>query len=173
MTEYDFDVVRVQGMEEYGPYEVSEDLKRTGWVGGVWARYKTVTSRYDPPSIRWKRIIEVAGPTDAMFMILRGSYEATDRYTSRYPLKTGEVTTCNYGQFLCKYYEKYDLAERTTPGSGSALTYSLNQNLFVSDRGFLTNEAEAGVLSRGVGMCVALPGDNQGYLGLEILIGPW
>lgn len=172
-TAYDFDVVRVTGLEEYGPYEVVDSMKQTGWVGGLWVKLNSVTSYFDPPSIRWKRLVEPAGPEDCMMMVLRASYEGTDRFTGRYPQKTGEVTTCNYGQFLCKYYEVYDLAERTHPGTGSALVYTLNSNLFVSNRGLLTSEKEAGATSRGVGMCVGLPADNQGYLGVEILIGPW
>lgn len=170
-TEFDFDVVRVQGIEEYGPYEVADSMKQSGWVGGQWIRFQKVSAIFDPPSIRWQRIVEPSGSTDCMMMLLRASYEATDQYTSRYPGKTGEVTCVNYGQYLCKYFEKQDLAERTTPGSGSALTYTLNSNLYVSNRGLLTSEKEVSD-ARGVGMCVGLPADCQGYLGVEILIGP-
>lgn len=173
VTAYDFDVVRITGVEEYGPYEVIDTMKQTGWVGGIWVRFNRVTSVYEPPSTRWKRYVEPAGPEDCMMMILRASYEGTDQYTGRYPGKTGEVTCCNYGQFLCKYYETVDLAERNNPGAGSPLVYTLNSNLFVSNRGLLTSEKEAGATTRGVGLCVALPVDNQSYLGVEVLIGPW
>jgi hypothetical protein len=37
----------------------------------------------------------------------------------------------------------------------------------------LTSEQEAGVNSRGVGLCTGLPADNENYLGCEVLIGPW
>lgn len=41
-------------------------------------------------------------------------------------------------------YETENLAERTTPGSGAALTYTPGDKLYVSDRGRLTNEMESG-----------------------------
>lgn len=172
-TSYDFDVIRVQGMEEYGPYEMSDDMKTSGWVGGTWIRFKTMRSWRDGESIRWKRVVEKCTDTDPMMFALRASYEGTDRYTGRYPGKTGEVTCCNYGQFLFKYYETVDKAERHNPGTGSALTYTLNSNVWVSDRGLLTSEKESGVNSRGVGLIVGLPADNENYLGVEVLIGPW
>ena len=39
-------------------------------------------------------------------------------------------------------FEVNNLAERTTPGSGAALTYSPGDMLYVSSRGLLTNEVE-------------------------------
>jgi hypothetical protein len=41
-------------------------------------------------------------------------------------------------------FETDDLAERTTPGTGAALTYSPGDPLYVSNRGRLTNEKESG-----------------------------
>jgi hypothetical protein len=41
-------------------------------------------------------------------------------------------------------YETVDLAERTTPTSGSALTYTPGDKLYVSNRGRLTSEMESG-----------------------------
>ena len=40
-------------------------------------------------------------------------------------------------------FETSNLAERTTPGSGAALTYSGGDKLYVSDRGRFTNEQES------------------------------
>ncbi len=173
-TAYDFDVVRLTGVEEYGPYEASEVMKQSGWVGGQWIRFKRMVSRRDGSSIRWlERTVEPCTDLDPMMFILRASYEGTDQYTGRYPQKTGVVTCCNYGQFLFKYYETVNKAERDNPGTGAPLTYTLNSNLWVSDRGLLTSEKESGILSRAVGLCAALPEDNEGYLGCEVLIGPW
>ena len=41
-------------------------------------------------------------------------------------------------------FETEDLAERTTPGSGAALTYTSGDKLYVSNRGRLTSEQESG-----------------------------
>ena len=41
-------------------------------------------------------------------------------------------------------FETNNLAERTTPGTGAALTYSPGDKLYVSNRGLLTNEKETG-----------------------------
>ena len=41
-------------------------------------------------------------------------------------------------------YETVDLAERTTPGTGSALIYTPGEKLYVSNRGRLTSEMESG-----------------------------
>ena len=168
---YDFDVVRILGEELLGAYEVSSDLKSSGWVGGLWVRYQSVRSWRDGSSIRWVRILEKAEPDDPMYFLLRGSYEGTDQYTGRYPGKTGIVVASVYGQYLFKYYETNNLAERTVPGSGAPLVYYLNANLYVSSNGLLTSEAEV-VNARPVGMCVGLPADNNNYLGCEVLIGP-
>jgi hypothetical protein len=170
---YDFDVIRIVGDEHLGAYEVTDAMKQSGWVGGTWIRIQQIRSWKEGESIRWKRYVETAGPEDPVLFILRASYEGTDRYTAKYPQRTGEVTCCDYGQFLFKYYETVDLAERTNPGTGSALTYTLNSNLYVSNRGLLTSEAETGATARGVGLCIGLPADNNSYLGCEVLIGPW
>lgn len=170
-TSYDFDVVRMQGVEEYGSYEVSQTLKDTGWVGGQWVRFKEMKSFRDGNSIRWTRIVEPCDDTNPMMFLLRASYEGTDQYTGRYPGKTGEMTCCNYGQYLFKYFETVNKAERTNPGTGSPLVYTLNINLYVSNRGLITSEKET-ASSRGIGLCVGIPSDNEGYLGCEVLIGP-
>jgi len=171
---YDFDVIRVIATEHMGAYEVTDALMASGWVGGTWMKYETMRSYPDANEIRWKRIVTSAGPENPMAFVLRASYEATDHFTSRNPQKTGIVTCCNYGQYLFKYFETKDLAERTTPGTGSLLTYTLNANLYVSSNGLLTSEREAGPANtRGVGLCCGLPVDNNNYIGCEVLIGPW
>jgi hypothetical protein len=172
-TEYDFDVVRIHGTEHAGSFEVSSDLLGSGWVGGTWIKYQRMESWRDGNEIRWKRVVETAGPEDPMHFILRASYEGTDQYTGRYPGKTGVVVCCDYGMYLFKYYETVNKQERDHPGTGAALTYTLNTNVYVSDRGLITSEREAGVSSRGIGLVIGVPDDNIGYLGVDVLIGPW
>ena len=171
-TEFDFDVLRITGDEHYGSYEVTTAMKQSGWVGGQWIRFNSLRSVLKANSIIWSRLVEPYNDQDPMMFILRASYEGTDHYTARYPGKTGEVTCCNYGQHLFKYFERNDLAERTNPGTGAPLVYNLNINLYVSNRGLLTSERESGWDSRGVGLCMGLPADNNNYLGCEVLIGP-
>ena len=168
---FDFDVVRLQGIEEYGAFEASPEMQATGWNGGLWIRYKRVRAWRDGSSIRVSRIVEPCDHSDPMMFILRGSYEPMDQYTSHYPQKTPGVTCCLYGQFLFKYYEKFNLAERTVPGSGAPLAYHLNDDIWVSDNGLLTSEKEY-PNSRSIGHIVAEPADNDDYVGVEVLIGP-
>ena len=165
---YDFDVVRISSGELYGPYKVSSTMLSTGWVGGTWCKYDTAISFRDGSAIRVDRTLGVGGPMTAIGFILRASYEETDQYTSFYPGKTGVVTVCQTGHYLFKYFETLDLAERTTPGSGSALVYSLNQNLYVSSNGLLTNEIET-ASARVIGYCSGVPADNDNYLGADVL----
>jgi len=51
-------------------------------------------------------------------------------------------------------FEVNDLAERTTPGTGAALTYTPGDKLYVSNRGRLTSEQES-VSHSWTGFCVA------------------
>lgn len=165
---YDFDVVRVEHDGPFGPYEVDDSLKASGWNGGLWVRYVQMESYPDANNIRWVRKVGLAGPDTAVAFILRGSYEATDQYTSFYPKKTGVVSVCNLGQYLFKYYEVDDLAERTNPGTGSALVYTLNCGLYVSSNAKLTSEKETPT-ARIIGFCSGVPADNNNYLGGTIL----
>ena len=66
------------------------------------------------------------------------------------------------GWYRFYVYETENLAERTTPGSGAALTYSPGDKLYVSNRGRLTKEQESGSHSW-CGYVVANTGtDEQG-----------
>jgi len=69
-------------------------------------------------------------------------------------------------------FETEDLAERTTPGTGSALTYSPGDILYVSNRGRLTNEQET-VNHKWTGYAVAKYGnDDEGnYLIVAAAMG--
>ena len=174
-TSFDFDVVEITpNKEKLGTFEACESMKNEGWVGGLFVRIQRIQSWRDGSATRWKRIIEPCGDQDPLYFVLRASYEETDHYTAQYPQKTGVIICCVYGQFLFKYYETLNKAERHNPGSGAPLVYELNMSLFVSENGLLTPEKESpGILSRGVGICIGLPEDNLGYVGCEVLVGPW
>jgi len=79
------------------------------------------------------------GPADA-----GGAFELDDqlqlqRIGSR--VVTMVVPPTGYHQFFV--FETEDLAERTTPGTGAALTYVPGDKLYVSNRGRLTSEQES------------------------------
>ena len=169
MSAYDFDVVELYLPNNHmGAIEASTTLKNIGWVGGLWVRYAVVSSLQDGNSIRIKRTVEQAGPNTPVGFMLRGSYEASVKFTGRNPGETGTTTVASAGQFLFKYYETMNLAERTMPGTGSSLIYQLNESLYVSSNGLLTNENETGT-ARSVALCSGLPIDNNYYLGADIL----
>jgi hypothetical protein len=161
---FDMDVIKLFGAEYYYPCEVDQAMKDTGWVGGQWVKFTGMTTVADGGNnYRIRRYVEKSDPDHPVFFMLRGSYEAIDQYTGIYPGRTGVVSCGVYGQYLFKYYETDDLAERTTPGTGSPLVYSVNGDLYVSDRGLLTTEAET-ANARTVGICIGLPADNNNYL---------
>ena len=79
------------------------------------------------------------GPIDA-----GGAFELDDqlqlkRMGSR--VVTMVIPPTGYHQFFV--FETEDLAERTTPGTGAALTYVSGDKLYVSNRGRLTSERES------------------------------
>jgi len=164
---FDFDVIHLFGAEYMYPCEVDENLKASGWNGGVWVQFKQTTTICDGSGLRIRRTVERATPDHPVFFINRGSLEATDQYTGIYPGKTGIVTCGVYGQFLFKYFETVNLAERTVPGSGTTLIYTMNCDLYVSNRGLLTTEAET-LTARTVGVTIGIPADNNNYLGVFI-----
>ena len=98
-------------------------------------------------------MVAKAGPTTVIGFLLRGSLEASSNYTDQYPGKTGVATMCNHGSFLFKYYE-----------SGS---YTLNETVYCSANGLLTNVNAGG--ARAVGVVMGLPASNSDYLGVDVI----
>jgi hypothetical protein len=153
-SSYDFDVIEINWDFKIGPVEAGPVMMESGWVGGLWMKINTCTSRRDGSSLIWKQTVEKATGDNAVGFVLRGSAEGTDQYSSFNPGKTGNITLCQQGIFLFKYYE-----------TG---VYTLNCILYVSNNGLLKPTQDT-VTSRGVGFCVALPADNENYLGASIV----
>jgi len=169
MGAYNFDVVQLyEAANPMGANEVSTTMKNVGWNGGLWVCYTSMTSYSDAGNIRVRRAVDKASPNNPIGFILRGSQEASDQYTSQWPGRTGVISIFNQGQFLFKYFETLNKAERDIPGSGAPLVYALNQSLFVSSNGLLTNENETGT-ARVVAICAGLPAQNNGYMGADVL----
>lgn len=166
---YELDVVATDGNpgNKLGAFTVTDALQASGWNGGLFVQYYAMKSVLDGSSMRWMRVMGPALPDTVFGFLLRGSYEPADQFTGIYPGRTGVITVCNHGEFLFKYYEIVNLAERTNPGTGGPLTYALNQTLYCSNRGLLTSENETGV-ARAIAVCSGLPADNENYLGAYV-----
>lgn len=80
------------------------------------------------------------GPADAGGAFELDSNLQLQRIGSR--VVTMVIPPTGYHQFYV--FETENLAERTTPGSGSALTYTPGDKLYVSNRGLFTSEQESG-----------------------------
>jgi len=165
---YSLHVIKIFGNEYYTPATADSALQATGWVGGKWVRFKSLVTSQDAENIRViERVVEICGPDDPVFFLRYGNCEPVDQYTSLNPGQTGVVTCGVYGQFLFKYYETLNKAERNVPGSGASLVYVMNSDLYVSENGLLTSEKET-VNARSVGICIGLPATNSNYLGVFI-----
>lgn len=96
------------------------------------------------------------GPADA-----GGAYELDSnlqlqRFGSR--VVTMAIPPTGYYKFYV--FETEDLAERTTPGTGAALTYTPGDKLYVSNRGRLTSEKES-LSHPWTGYVVGSTGDDE------------
>lgn len=80
------------------------------------------------------------GPADAGGAFELDSNLQLQRFGSR--VVTMVIPPTGYHQFFV--FETEDLAERTVPGSGAALSYIPGYKLYVSNRGRLTSEQETG-----------------------------
>lgn len=78
------------------------------------------------------------GPFDATLSLDFDKNKQLQRIGSRIV----SMYVANEGLFKFYNFETFNLAERTTPGTGSALVYAPNQPVYVSNRGRLTNEKE-------------------------------
>jgi len=70
-------------------------------------------------------------------------FDPVDKLLSRAGNRIVQLFIPPTGYHRFYVFETQDLAERTTPGSGSALTYSAGAKLYVSNRGRLTSEQES------------------------------
>jgi hypothetical protein len=140
-------------MQDFLPVEIGTTLLASGWDGGIFIKYSSVTTVQDAEAFRVRRIVEKADPTTVVGFLLRGSLEASDTYTAQYPGMTGIATMCNHGSYLFKYYE--------------ADTFVLNQTVYCSANGLLTNVNAGG--ARAVGVVMGLPADNSNYLGVDVI----
>ena len=146
-------VVQLSGLNV--PVYVNDTLSdNDGWRGGQWVYY---TSNVVGESQKIYNIREV-GPSDGNLIagfLLRGSdfhppqqspggpnnRRSGYNFSSYQPTTTKVITMIFDGSYIFKVYEQFAYGNRT--GTGTPLTYSLNDALYISDRGYLTTEADA------------------------------
>jgi len=79
------------------------------------------------------------GPIDA-----GGAYELdSNLQLQRIGSRIATLVIPPTGYHKCYVFETENLAERTVPGTGAALTYQSGEKLYVSNRGLLTSEQES------------------------------
>lgn len=165
------------------PVYVNDTLASSGWRGGQWVIY---TANTFGPANNVKNI-RVVGSSDGTYTVgflVRGSNfhpnaqspggfdlrTSEYNYSSYVPTDTRVVTMFWDGSFIFKMYEKYAFPNRD---SGTALAYNLNEDVCVSDRGYITTYADAvasGIVTPFVIGCVwMIPStDNFNTLGVDV-----
>ena len=183
-------VVQAKGMNV--PVYVNDTLAAAGgdgaagWRGGQWVSY-TGNTWGDGNNVKNIRVVGQSDGTTAAGFLVRGSdfhpqtqqpgsfdLRTTEYNFSAYkPTNTRVVTMMFDGSFIFKMFEKYAFGDRTS--SGTALTYSLNERVCLSDRGYITTNADAVAAGIGspleVGIVWMVPStDNNNTLGVDIRI---
>jgi hypothetical protein len=177
--QHDIDVqVLVRGMNV--PVFVDDDLAEEKWVGGQFVAYTSNTfGRH-----KNVRVVTKSDGNIVSGFLLRASerhpaitslvgqpaYLNEYNYSSIQPSNTRIATMFLEGSCIFKYFERYGFGNRTS--SGTELTYTLGQALYVSERGLITTLADAtaaGVaVPKCVGSCWLVPSEDNGYrIGLD------
>lgn len=168
------------------PVYVDDDLndpRGDGWRGGLWVVYSGNTFGDGPTLSKNVRVVSASDGTAGVGFLMRGSEfhpvnqqpGSFDARVSEYnhssyqPKKTRVVTMCFDGSYIFKMFERYEYPNRD---SGTEIAYSLNESLYISERGYLTTEADA--LAAGIvtpvfaGTCWMVPSEDNHYrLGMD------
>lgn len=127
-------IVLVKG-ETY-PVTVSDAMATSGWRGGQGLQWAT--------PLKDEFLVEITDGSGAGFALF-GSDESSDQFTAmtRNQSYYKFVTFCLGGwQISTSTYEKYTYASRVGAGPLVPLTYSVNDQLVFSLRGYWTKEDE-------------------------------
>lgn len=147
---------------QHNNVEIGTGLRGTGWNGGQFVVYTAGTAPIGNTG-RELGIVEAApgSGTVSGFLVFSSSDSENDEpefYTSYRPEETGVAAMCkDDGKYKFFVFETDDATERASPGGGAALTYALNDKLYVSDRGRLTSENEFAGDGVVVGICFHVP----------------
>jgi hypothetical protein len=154
-----------------------------GWRGGQFVMYTSNTFGAGN-NFKNVRVVGASDGTAYAGVLIRGSdfhpqvqkpgsfdlRNTEYNFSSLKPTNTRVVKMAFDGSYIFKVYEKYAFGDRT---GGTALTYTLNQDVYVSDRGYVTTYADA--LASGIGTPVScgsvwmVPSEDNHYrLGVDI-----
>ena len=136
------------------PVFVDAALSASTWRGGLWVMYSANTFGTPPSQFKNIRVVSQSTGDYAVGFIMRPSEfhpqvqtpgspnlrVSEYNFSSYQPTKTSAVTMMLDGSFIFKMYEQYAFPNRT---SGTALTYNLNDDVYVSERGYITTYADA------------------------------
>lgn len=152
--------VRIRG--ELVNVTVDDDLLRTGWYGGQWVTFTG------------PRTVSRANKSNRIGFLLNG-YRLRDLYMRPIYFNDGTtfvpsehensaITASNRTPMVCDSGD-FDINQNAYD---TTQIYGYNENLYVNDNGFLTNQP-TGFPS--VGYVISLPSDNNGWLGFLLNIG--
>jgi hypothetical protein len=159
--------------------EIGSALRGTGWTGGTFVTYSAGTAPLGRTGRELGIVERSPGTGIVAGFLLFGSSDASEGdeyFTSYRPESTGVAAiNINEGKYKFFVYESENAAKRADPAAGADLTYVLNDRLYVSDRGLLTNEQEFGGNSVVVGICFHTPVDDLdhpelNYVGIQVSI---
>lgn len=161
---------------------VGPTLRASKWKGGTWVKYVENVSSTDSFTVEKSDGIYTCG-----FLIYgsedyenarQSTYRNFTSYQNTSPLAnalgTATLTVvAGGGRFLFKQFETQALAPNGTR-TGGAITYSLNEELKISENGLLCNDDDASLLlatggtkTLVVGICCLVPTASVPKLGLD------
>ena len=168
------------------PVSVGPLLRASGWRGGQWVRYVPPTG-VDEFEVEISDGNEVAGvlifPSESYDTLLGGNNAGAVLNFTGQQVRTNQgsvagasvVTLMNGGgRFFYLVFETIALTGGGTR-TGGPIIYSLNEDLKISEQGFLCNDSDVNLAAAGVttphtiGICSSVPATrNGGRLGLDM-----
>ena len=179
------DVVLVINGDKF-PATVGPNLRAQGWQGGIWVKY------IPPPNMVDEYVVEASdGNSTTGFLAFPsedydpGSFSGPVNNYTGVQLRTEQgsragastvTITAGGGRFLFRIFETVAIGPGgLRDGTGGFITYNLNEDLVVSENGFLCNDPDVRLAMVGiatvmiVGKCCAVPHVRNGNrLGLDL-----
>jgi hypothetical protein len=167
------------------PCVAGPNLRATGWRGGLWVRYVPPTNNVD------EYVVEASDGNEATGFIgfpsenyEPGSFAGPVNNYTGVQLRNGQgavsgastvTVTAGGGRMLFLVFETVPLDAGGVRTPGAFITYNLNENLKISENGYLCNDSDARLAMVGiasplvVGKVCAVPHARNGYrLGMDL-----
>lgn len=156
--------------------EVGTGLRGTGWVGGQFVTYAGTSAPMGKTGREVGIVEKIPGTGNvAGFLVFSSSNSVNDRpeyLTSFRPEQTGVAAICrDAGKYAFYQFETANAAKRANPLAGADLVYALNDALYISDNGLLTNEDQFTPNSVRVGHVFHVPDATvpaQNFVGVDV-----